>query len=221
MSGRPFRFRSPVYAILDPLGRTGVDLVSLGERMLAGGATILQLRWKDAPTGELVRVARELVGRAEARGAHLLVDDRADVAMAASAHGVHLGQDDIPVDDARRLLGAERIIGLSTHTLEQADAAAALDVDYLGFGPIFATETKATGYEPRGLAMLSAVRSRIALPVVAIGGIRLSSAPGVLAAGADAVAMISELAGATDPETAVRRAITALRSAAPKRSAGV
>ncbi|MGH7803222.1 MAG: thiamine phosphate synthase, partial [Candidatus Binatia bacterium] len=171
MTSRAFRFPSPLYAIVDPLGRPDVDPIELGARMLAGGARLLQLRWKDGTADDLVRAARELARRAETHGAWLLVDDRADVALAAGAHGVHLGQDDLPVEAARRILGDERVIGLSTHTLEQASAADAAAVDYLGFGPIFATPTKATGYEPRGLAALSAVRARVRRPIVAIGGI--------------------------------------------------
>jgi thiamine-phosphate diphosphorylase len=205
-----FRFRSRLYAIVDPLGRTDVDPVELGDRMLAGGARLLQLRWKSAGSGALVRAARDLGRRARERGALFVVNDRADVALAADADGVHLGQDDLPAADARRLLGPDRVIGLSTHTVEQAIAADAAEVDYLGFGPIFATETKATGYDPRGLETLTSVRAAVRRPIVAIGGIRLESAPSVLRAGADAVAMISELARAADPTTAVRRAIEAL-----------
>ena len=211
-----FSFRSRLYAIVDPLGRGDVDPVALGEKMLAGGARLLQLRWKDAGSGDLVRAARELTNRAAARDALLLVDDRVDAALASGAHGVHLGQDDLPADVARRLVGPDRILGLSTHTREQALAADASEIDYLGFGPIFATTTKATGYEPRGLEALAAIRALVRRPIVAIGGIRPESAPKVIAAGADAVAMISPLAGADDPTIAVRAALAVLEVTAPR-----
>lgn len=213
MSRPPF-FPSPLYAIVDPLGRPDVDPVALGERLLAGGARVLQLRCKDAATGALADAARELVRRAHAHGAKLLVNDRVDVASLAGADGVHLGQEDLPVEAARRILGPDRWIGLSTHDFDQAIAADAGGADYLGFGPIFATATKATGYDPRGLEALVAVRARVTKPIVAIGGITLETAPHVLAAGADAVAMIGALAGAADPEARVRACLAILSKGA-------
>src|SRR5207302_77408 len=129
-----------------------------------------------------------------------------DVARAAEADGVHLGQDDLPVAAARRVLGAGRRIGVSTHDLEQARAAEAAGADYIAVGPVYATTTKPDALAPRGLALVSAVRAAVRCPLVAIGGITPETAAAVRAAGADAVAMIGALVRAPDPEAAVRDA---------------
>jgi thiamine-phosphate pyrophosphorylase len=201
-----------LYAIVGPDAR-GRRPVELAEGMLAGGARILQLRWKDAAAGELVEAARAIRKLARRHGAWLLVNDRADVALAADADGVHLGQDDLPLAAARRLLG-RRVIGVSTHDVAQARAAAAGGADYVGFGPVFGTTTKETGYAPRGLEGLREIRRAVGVPIVAIGGIDERRARGVLEAGADAVAMISALA-AEDVAAAVRRIAALLDSARP------
>src|SRR5262249_25004520 len=141
-----------------------------------------------------------------ASGARLLVNDRADVAAAAGADGVHLGQDDLPVAAARHLLGAGRLIGVSTHGVDEARAAEADGADYVGVGPIFATSSKADALAAGGLALVRAVRAAVACPIVGIGGITVAPAPAVRAAGADSVAMIGELVRADD----VHATVTAL-----------
>jgi thiamine-phosphate pyrophosphorylase len=205
-----FRLPSPLYAILDPSGGDGERLPTLAAAMLEGGARFLQLRWKAAPSGPLVAVARECVRLCHARGALLVMNDRVDIALASGADGVHLGQSDLPLAAARALLGPHAIIGVSTHDLEQARGAAARGADYVAFGPIFATGTKETGYTPRGLEELRRVRGVVERPLVAIGGIRRENAASVLACGADAVAMISELCAAPDPAVRVRELLRAL-----------
>ena len=139
-----------------------------------------------------------------------MINDRVDVALACGADGVHLGQSDLPLAAARRLLGARRWIGVSTHDVEQARVAAAGGADYVGFGPIFATSTKRTGYSPRGLEGLRQVRAAVTLPIVAIGGIDFDNAAEVIAVGADAVAMISALAASPDAAGAARIALERL-----------
>lgn len=206
-----FRFSSPLYAIADPCGRPGLDAVEVARNILDGGATLVQLRWKPAPTAALIAAAREIRRLTREHGALFLVNDRVDVAMAADADGVHLGQDDLPLEAARRLLGPEAVIGVSTHDLDQARAAERDGADYVGFGPICETVTKSTGYAPRGLTALREARRAIHLPIVAIGGIREENAGEALAAGADAVAMISDLVLAADPADKVRRVLTRLR----------
>jgi thiamine-phosphate diphosphorylase len=196
---RRFAFPSPLYAIVDVTGRES-DPLRFGRALLAGGAHLLQLRWKDAPSAAFVDAARASARACREHGALLVVNDRVDVALAAGADGVHLGQDDLPVAAARAIAGERLRIGLSTHTVAQAIAPGAADADYLAFGPVFATTSKETGYEPRGLELLAEIRRRVAdRPLVAIGGIGPENAPAVLAAGADAVAMISALRVGPDP----------------------
>ena len=204
-----FAFSDPLYLIADAAG--GRDAVALAEAILAGGAALLQLRAKDAATAELVALARAIKARTDAAGARLIINDRADVARLVGAAGVHLGQDDLPPAAARAILGPAAVIGFSTHSQEQV-AAALRDgaIDYLAFGPIYATTSKRGADPAQGLVALSAVRARCALPLVAIGGIDASTVADVLAAGADAVAVIGAVAGAADPAAALR----ALRRAA-------
>jgi thiamine-phosphate pyrophosphorylase len=193
----------PLYAIVDPLDTQRAPL-DLAAALLAGGARVLQLRLKDATPRELLAAAIALRRMTDAVGALLLVNDRPDVARAAAADGVHLGQDDLPPAAARRLLGAQAIIGVSTHDLAQARAAAAAGADYIGVGPIFATVTKPDALTPRGIELVRAARAAVTLPLVAIGGITPDTAPAVRAAGADAVAMIGSLVRPPDVAAAVR-----------------
>ena len=199
----------PLYVIVDPLD-TGRDPVALAEAFLAGGARLLQLRLKAVSPRELLLAAEAIAPRARAAGALFLVNDRPDVARAAGADGVHLGQDDLPVRAARRILGPHALIGVSTHDLDQARAAEADGADYLGVGPVYATTSKAASLAPRGLELVRAARAAVGRPLVAIGGITAVTAPAVRAAGADAVAMIAALVRASDPAAAVRDALAAL-----------
>ncbi len=200
-----FLFPSALYPIADTLGNAQRSYLAVAEAMLAGGAPLLQLRAKDQPTAHFVDIARAVKAAADRRGARLIINDRADIAALVDAAGVHLGQDDLPPAAARALLGPDKIIGLSTHSLAQAEAAARAGIaDYIGFGPIFPTTSKARPDPVQGLDGLRAVRRRVALPMVAIGGISARSMPAVLAAGADAVAMIGELVQASDIAATVR-----------------
>jgi len=191
----------PLYAIVDPLD-TGRDPVALARALLAGGARLLQLRLKGATSRDLHAVAAAVAPLARAAGARLLVNDRPDVARAVAADGVHLGQDDVPVAVARRVLGPGGLVGVSTHDLAEARAAAAAGADYVGVGPVYATASKARALDPRGPALVRAVRAAVSCPIVAIGGITAATAPDVIAAGADAVAMIAALVRAADPAAA-------------------
>jgi thiamine-phosphate pyrophosphorylase len=204
---------SPLYAIADPLD-TGRDPVALAAALLRGGARLVQLRWPGASARELLAAALAIRPLARAAGALFLVNDRPDVAHAAEADGAHLGQDDLPVAAARRVLGSGRLIGVSTHDLAQARAAEAAGADYLGVGPVYATTTKPGALAPRGLALVAAVRAAVRCPLVAIGGITPATAAAVREAGADAVAMIGALVRAPDPEAAVRDALARLAGSA-------
>jgi len=201
-----------LYAIVDPLD-TGREPAALAAALLRGGARLVQLRWPGASARELLAAALAIRPLARAAGALFLVNDRPDVARAAEAEGVHLGQDDLPVAAARRVLGAGRLIGVSTHDPGQARAAEAAGADYLGVGPVYATATKPDALAPRGLALVSAVRAAVRCPLVAIGGITPETAAAVRAAGADAVAMIGALVRAPDPEAAVRDVLARLSAA--------
>jgi len=198
------RLALPVlYAIVDPLD-TGRSPIDLAAALLDGGARLLQLRLKAASARDLLDVARAVRPLTRRAGALLIVNDRPDVASAAGADGVHLGQDDLPVAAARAVLGAGSIVGVSTHSIDQARAAAGAGADYLGVGPVFETTSKASALAARGLELVRAVRAAVTSPLVAIGGITPGTAPDVRAAGADAVAMIAALVRAPDVAAAVR-----------------
>lgn len=188
-----FSFPSPLYAIADTLGRPELSYIHLAEQICAGGARVLQLRMKDQSTQEFLRIAAQVQAICHRAGCLLIINDRIDIARAVGAAGVHVGQEDLPVKAARKVLGPAAIIGVSTHDLAQATAAAQGGADYIGFGPLFGTQTKATGYTARGLDQLRTIRAQVSLPIVAIGGINSQRAPAAMAAGADAVAMISDI----------------------------
>jgi len=163
-------------------------------RLIRGGATLIQLRDKNSPPREFYRQAATALQVARKHNARLIINDRVDLALALKADGVHLGQSDLPVEAARRLLGENAIIGFSTHDFTQATLAAKLPVDYIAFGPIFETSTKENPDPVAGLTALREVRTGIgSLPLVAIGGVNQTNARAAFCAGADALAMISEL----------------------------
>src|SRR5947209_15823260 len=164
-------------------------------RLCDGGATLIQLREKHASPREFYAAAEAALEVARAHGVRLIINDRADIALALQADGVHLGQDDLDPTAARRLLGPQAIIGHSTHNLAQAESAARLPVDYIAIGPVFATETKAKPDPVVGLEGVARVRAALpaTIPLVAIGGITTENARAVLAAGADSVAVVSAL----------------------------
>lgn len=186
----------PVLPQLYPLTDTEISGLSHAEQVALfadGGATVVQLREKRATALQFYEQARLALEVALLRGVDLIINDRVDIALALGL-GVHLGQDDLPPEAARRVLGEEAVIGYSTHTVDQAVAAAKLPIDYLAIGPIFATATKENPSPVVGLDGLRAVREATgSLPLVAIGGITSANARDVLAAGADSVAIVSGL----------------------------
>ena len=211
-----FFFSSRLYPIVDTLNDPRRSHVELAAAVLAAGAPFLQLRVKGESTGRFVETAWEVKALAERHCALLIINDRADIAKLVDAAGVHLGQDDLPVAAARQILGPDKIIGLSTHNIAQAEAAAREGIaDYIGFGPIFPTRSKEHPDPVQGLDGLLRVRARVALPIVAIGGIASSTVGEVLAAGADAVAMISEIVRASDVEAKVRELLATQSATRP------
>lgn len=182
---------------------------------LTGGVDLVQLRIKSAGDKRLVTVCRRYASTCSEYGVPLILNDRPDLVEAGGADGVHIGQDDLPVGAARAIVGAERLVGLSTHSPEQIDAAAELDVDYIGVGPVHATPTK-PGRPAVGPELVSYAAAHARTPFFAIGGIDSSNIAAVAAAGARRVAVVRALTRASDPE----RAALALR-AAIEREAGV
>ena len=183
-------------------GRSIIDVALAAVR---GGATMVQLRDKDATTRAFVEQARALKAALAPLGVPLAINDRLDVALAVDADGLHVGQDDMPVEAARRLIGPGKFIGLSITAVDQVlrpDAAAA---DYLGVGPIYAQQTKSDAAAPLGLDGLRRIRVLTRRPIVAIGGLTPDNSALVLAAGADGLAVVSAIVAAADPEAAARR----------------
>jgi thiamine-phosphate diphosphorylase len=201
----------PLYAILDPEQTKGRTTETVLRELLEGGIKLLQLRAKVMPAGDFLQLARVTRRLTRSYDCRLIVNDRVDIALACEADGVHLGQEDLPLHAARKLMG-DRIIGISTHSTEQAKEAEAGGPDYIGFGPMFGTATKATGYSARGLEMLRQVRKAVTIPIVAIGGITEGNVNEVWRAGADSAAIISDLLGADDISDKVKR-ILALHQA--------
>ena len=173
------------------------------DAFLAGGARLIQLRDKTPSSASRLALADAAVARTRPAGALLIVNDRADIAAMSGADGVHVGQEDLGVAEARALVGPGAMVGISTHDAAQVDAAAKTDATYIAVGPIYGTATKETGYTARGLDLV-AYAARQQRPVVAIGGITLERAPEVIAAGAASVAVISDLLR-EDPAEMVRR----------------
>lgn len=185
---------------VDTAERAGWAPADLARAFLGGGATWIQIRAKQRPSADFLELCDSVVRSAEAHRATVIVNDRADLALLSGATGVHVGQDDLTPASVRRLLGPDAIVGYSTHTTDQFDAALFEPVSYIAVGPVFGTRTKETGYEAVGLELVSAAAARASgRPLVAIGGITLDRVPGVIAAGASAVAVIGDLLAGNDP----------------------
>jgi thiamine-phosphate pyrophosphorylase len=186
-----------LYAIVDvmcfsPQLRTTNSIVEFARDLGEGGVTLLQYRNKEGATREMLRHAREIKRVLEGR-AKLIMNDRADICIAAGYDGVHLGQDDLPADGARLVVGADRIVGVSTHNPQQVKEADASPADYIAIGPVFPTTGKKNPDALVGLEGVKAARAATKKPLVAIGGITRATAKSVIDAGADSVAMISDL----------------------------
>lgn len=206
MTGRSAPRRWRLYVITDErLGR-GRSHLAIAEAAIRGGADVIQLRDKTAPGRRLYEVARQLRTLTREAGVSFIVNDRLDIALAADADGLHLGQDDLPAAAARALMGPGMILGVSAETVEEAAAAERDGADYLGVGPVFdARETKPDAGEPRGVGLIAGLRRHSRLPIVAIGGIGAGNAGKARQAGADAVAVISAVVAADDIAEAARR----------------
>jgi len=198
-----------LYGIADLGFRTELPLRLKIEAFLAGGASVVQVRAKDRSARELLAAARLAIELAGGK-ALVVVNDRPDVALAAGADGVHVGAEDLPVAEVRRVVGPQMIVGATARTLVDARAAIAAGADYVGFGPVFPTSTKELAVEARGLRMLAEVVRGLGAPVVAIGGITLERAEEVSRAGVAAVAVVSDVRGAADPAQRARSFVEAV-----------
>jgi thiamine-phosphate pyrophosphorylase len=206
----PFTFPSPLYTIADTLGRSELSFVDLAEQLCTGGAKLMQLRVKELPARDFLAIAQEVRPICRRFGCLLIINDRADIALAVDADGVHVGQEDLPLIATRKVIGPGKIIGVSTHDPTQAVIAQRNGADYIGFGPLFGTTTKTTGYSARGLDQLREIRQIVSLPIAAIGGVTSERARSALAAGANAVAMISDLVLAPHVAAKVRETLEQL-----------
>jgi thiamine-phosphate pyrophosphorylase len=185
----------PLYGILDPDQTGGRAAKVVLRDLLDGGVKILQLRAKTLLPRDFLDLARQIRDATRHYDCKLIVNDRVDIALACNADGVHLGQEDLPLHAGRQLMG-DKIVGISTHDLDQAKEAQRNGADYIGFGPMFGSATKDTGYTARGIDMLRAIRAAVTIPIVAIGGINENNVSQVWQAGADSAAIISDILAA-------------------------
>ena len=200
-----------LYLVTDRTQTQGRDLLEVLEQALAGGAQAIQLREKDLTGSELFALAEKARILCRRYDALFFVNDRVDVAIAVEADGVHLGTASIPVETARNLLGPGKIIGASTHSLREANAAAQQGADFIVFGPVFFTPSKASYGSPQGLEALQKIVEKISSPVYAIGGIKPENVESVRRVGIRGVALISAIMSAEKPKEATQRILSYLR----------
>ena len=201
-----------IYALTDSRLSLGRPVGEVARALLDAGVRILQYREKKLKAGQMLEECRLLRQLTAEAGACFIVNDHIDIAMLVDADGVHIGQEDLPVGEVRRLLGKDKIIGLSTHSPEQARAAMAVGADYIGVGPIFATKTKEDVVDPVGYAYLDWVVANTDIPFVAIGGIKAHNIGEVAAHGARCCALVSELVGARDIKAKVAEVRAAMQA---------
>lgn len=199
-----------LYFVADANYAVGRDLVSLVKEAVRGGVTMVQIRAKGLETREFLELATRMASALKRRSVPLIINDRVDIALACGADGVHLGQDDMQPDAARKLLGGVKIIGVSANTLKEAREAERLGADYVGLGPIYATTTKDTDLPVLGPEGIRRMREKIGIPIVAIGGINAGNAAAVMKAGAAGVAVVSAILGAPDVRLAAAKLKNAL-----------
>jgi len=203
----------PLYVILDA-ALLPSDPVEFVKNLMGAGARLFQYRNKTAPARELLQAAQALNVTARQDGASFLLNDRPDIARLAGTNGVHLGQDDLELAAARKIVGTDALVGISTHSLEQFRSAAETDADYIAVGPIFETRSKAKPDPVVGLELIRQARQLTSRPIVAIGGITLERTADVIRAGANSVAVISDILAAKNPATRVKQYLEILPTAA-------
>lgn len=193
-----------LYLVTDRALSLGRDLLEIISAAVSGGVTAVQLREKDCQTREFVALARRVQNYLAPRNIPLFINDRLDVALVVGAQGLHVGQEDMHVRDVRNLSGNKLALGLSVNTIEHCLQAEQLEVDYLGAGPVFSTQTKKDTKQELGLEGLHRIRNCTSIPVVAIGGINSTNALDVIQAGADGIAVVSAICAAKSPEQSAK-----------------
>jgi thiamine-phosphate pyrophosphorylase len=201
-----------LHVLTDTVLQSRFSHLELARMAIKGGADTIQFRQKTGATREMIEIVRQLKQLCLDSGVTLIVNDRIDVAIAADADGVHLGQDDFPTGLARKLLGESRIIGGSAATLEEAQSCLAEGADYVGFGPVYPTASKSDAGPVTGIKLLKQTIEAIPLPIIAIGGISADNTPEVIRAGARGIAVISAVCCHKDPEQATRALRQALQT---------
>jgi thiamine-phosphate pyrophosphorylase len=201
-----------LHILTDTVLQTRFSHLELARMAIKGGTDTIQFRQKVGATQEMIEIVRQLKQLCLDSGVTLIVNDRVDVAIAAEADGVHLGQDDFPIRLARKLLGKSRIIGGSAATLEEAQKCLAEGADYIGFGPVYPTTSKADADPVTGIKLLKQAVEIISLPIIAIGGISVENTPEVMGAGAQGIAVISAVCCQEDPEQATQTLRQALQT---------
>ena len=205
-------FDLSLYLVTDRPLSGGRDMAWIVREAVEGGVTMVQLREKDCPTGEFVELARELKMTLQPLGIPLIINDRVDIALAVDADGVHIGQSDMPYDTARALLGKDKIIGLSVETMDEVIAANAIDVDYIGISPVYATPTKTNTLTPFGLEGIEEVMQLSRHRCVAIGGMNRDTIGEVIARGVEGVAVVSAIVSAESPREASKELVATIES---------
>ncbi|MFZ3064174.1 MAG: thiamine phosphate synthase [Nitrospirota bacterium] len=200
-----------LYLITDRHQTGSRDLLDVVKEALDGGVKAVQLREKDLPIRELLKLAEEMRRITKETGAMLFINGRIDVAMAVEADGIHLGQTDLPVDVVRRIVGNRFMICVSTHNLNEAKEAEASSADFITFGPVYETPLKLKYGKPVGIEVLKRVKSGVSIPVYAIGGINSGNIKQILGTGADGVALISAIIGAREPKKAAEGIIRSIQ----------
>lgn len=200
-----------IYLVTDRGLLQGRDLMDAVAEAIEGGVTLIQLREKDISSREFYQLALRVKELAHSRGVPLLINDRLDIALAVDADGLHIGQDDLPVQVARKLLGPDKILGLSVSTVKEAVQGEKDGADYLGAGPFYHTASKDVSISPIGPAGLKKIKETVSIPVVGIGGIGLSNIEEVKGTGVDGVAVISAIMGAPDIKDAASKLADAWR----------
>lgn len=200
-----------LYLVTDRPLSLGRDIDWIVEEAVKGGATMVQLREKDCSTREFIELAAKLKETLKPLGVPLLINDRIDVALAIDADGVHIGQSDMPYETARKLLGPEKIIGLSVENMDDIRVANGLDVDYVGISPVYSTHTKTDTAAPFGLDGLREAVKLSVHPTVAIGGMNMKTAKDVMACGTDGIAVVSAIVSADSPCEAARNLLEVMK----------
>lgn len=201
-----------LHVLIDTVLQHRFSQLELARLAIAGGADTIQFRQKSGSTRGMIEVSRRIKKLCREAGVHFIVNDRIDIAIAAEADGVHLGQDDFPIPLARKLLGKKSIIGGSAATMTEAQKCLAEGADYIGFGPVYTTASKDDAAPVTGIELLKQVAGVINIPIIAIGGVSVGNVPEVLRAGAQGIAVISAVCCQDDPEQATRSLREALLS---------